>query len=451
MDYRLNWEVRIMEFETLKMQIEEFQDTKTITISSAGHETRVRILKKILKLFKEAPDTRVLGRVVYPLNEIILMLFLATLAGSESCLSIPDFWKANSKLYTRLFSKETIPSHDTFRRILAIIKPDELNTLLVKVLHTSDTAIRRALGLSAPQKKIISVDGKQLRGTGRKADTSEEIKDLQILNVYEQDTQTCLYSEAIESKTNEIPHAQQILAKMNLKDTVVTFDAMHLQTKTISIIAEGKGDYLGGLKGNQGTAVAFAKKTFTAENLQKLKDIEGCYHMTSEISHNQLEQRSFYLYPLTPSEKKGLFSQWKKACALVCMTKMMIHNVTGKQTNETRYYLTSLKDLKEAAHCIRSHWNIENSLHWCLDTVFREDDMALSDRNAALNQSILNKACLSLYKKMSDLIGGTQKISKKRLRKIFGWNFNEAMSQALTLMDPATFAKSVQIAPKKTK
>ena len=173
--------------------------------------------------------------------------------------------------------------------------------------------------------------------------------------------------------------------------------------------------------------------------------------MTSEISHNQLEQRSFYLYPLTSSEKKGLFSEWKKVFAVVCMVKSMIHNVTGKEVNETRYYLTSLKDISDAAHCIRSHWMIENSLHWSLDTTFREDDMSLSDKNAALNQSILNKACLSLYKKMSDLIGGTQKISKKRLRKIFGWNFNDAMSQALTLMDPATFAKSVEIIPKKAK
>ncbi len=261
------------------------------------------------------------------------------------------------------------------------------------------------------------MDGKQLRGgTGRKADTGQEIKDLQILNIYEQDTETCLFSEAIESKTNEIPpHAQEILARMNLKDTVVTFDAMHMQTKTIGIIAESKGDYIGGgLKGNQGKAAEFARTLFTEENKQKLKGIDGCYHMTSEISHNQLEQRSFYLYPLTQSEKKGLFSEWKKVFSVVCMVKTMRHNITGKETEEIRYYLTSLKDIGDAAHCIRSHWMIENSLHWNLDTTFREDDMALSDRNAALNQSILNKACLSLYKKMSDLMGGEHRKSARK-------------------------------------
>lgn len=440
-----------MKFETLRMQIEDFQSSSTIKVKDAGNETRIRILKKILKLFGDVPDCRVQGRTtIYPLGEVILMLFLATLAGSESCLSTQDFWMSNAKLYRRLFSKQTIPSHDTFRRVLAIIRADEFNALLVSVLRNSDTAIRKALNLPVPQKKIVSVDGKQLRGTGRKSDTSEEIKDLQILNIYEQDSETCLFSQAIDSKTNEIPHAQKILARMNLKDTVVTFDAMHMQTKTISIIAESKGDYIGGLKGNQGKASEFSKTLFTEHNLKKLEVLDCCCHMTSEISHNQLEQRSFYLYPLTSSEKKGLFSEWKKVFSVVCMVKTMIHNVTGKEVNEARYYLTSLKDISDAAHCIRSHWMIENSLHWNLDTTFREDDMALSDRNAALNQSILNKACLSLYKKMSDLIGGTQKISKKRLRKIFGWNFNDAMSQALTLMDPPTFAKSVEIIPRKT-
>jgi predicted transposase YbfD/YdcC len=440
-----------MEFKTLKIQIEEFQSSSTMTIRVAGNETRIRILKKILKLFEGVSDTRVQGRVTYRLNEIILMLFLATLAGSESCLGTQDFWRSNTRLYKRLFNKDAVPSHDTFRRILGLIRPDEFNALLVNILTDSDAAIRKALKLPSPTKKIVSVDGKQLRGTGRKADTAEEIRDLQILNVYDQDSETCLFSEAIESKTNEIPHAQDILSRMNLKDTVVTFDAMHMQTKTVGIIADGKGDYVGGLKGNQGKASEFAKALFTRENLEKLKAVDGCFHMTSEISHNQLEQRSFYLYPLTSSEKKGLFSDWKKAHALVCMAKSMVHNITGKRTDEVRYYLTSLKDIGDAAHCIRSHWNIENGLHWNLDTVFHEDSMALSDRNAAHNQDLLNKACLSLYKRLGDLMGGKEKISKRRLRKIFGWNFNDAMSRTLTLMDPATFAKSVEIIPKKSK
>jgi predicted transposase YbfD/YdcC len=435
----------------MRIQIREFQSTSTMTIKDVDGEKSIRILKKILKLFDGVSDTRVQGRTTYRLGNIILMLFLATLAGSESCLGTQDFWNAHTKLYERLFSMDSIPSHDTFRRILGLIKPNEFNALLVRILKNSDAAVRKALHLPSPAKKIVSVDGKRLLGTGRKAGTTQEVGDLQVLNVYDQDSETCLYSEAIESKTNEIPHAQEVLRKMNLKDTVVTFDAMHLQTVTVDIIAQGGGDYVGGLKGNQGKAAEFARALFTPENLEKLKNVEGCCHATSEISHNQLEQRTFYFYPLTASEKRGRFADWKNAWAVVCMTKHMVHNITGKQTNEARHYLTSLKDITDAAHCIRAHWNIENGLHWQLDTVFREDDMSLSDRNAALNQDLLNKACLSLYKRLSDLIGGKEKISKRRLRKIFGWNFDATMAHALTLMDPDTFAKSVEIVPKQPK
>ncbi|NCB27432.1 MAG: ISAs1 family transposase [Bacteroidia bacterium] len=347
-----------MEFKTLKMQISEFQCSHTIKIKSMGNKKQIRILKKLLKLFDAVSDCRVQGRTIYPLGEIILMLFLATLAGSESSVGTADFWRSNFGLYRRLFKKKEIPSHDTFRRILGLIKPENLNSLLVKELLDSSVTIRKALNLPTPSIKIVSVDGKQLRGTGRKPDTDEEIKDLQILNVYEQDSETCLFSEAIECKTNEIPVAQGILLGMDLKGSVVIFDALHLQTKTVGIIADANGDYLGGLKGNQGKISEFAKSIFTVENLEKLEGIEGCYQRAREISHNQLEQRSFYMYPLTASEKKGLFSEWKKAYAVVCMAKSMIHNVTGKETSEIRYYLTSLKVLDDAAQCIRSHWKI---------------------------------------------------------------------------------------------
>ena len=440
-----------MEFDTLRMQIEDFQCSSTMIIRDADNETRVYILKKILKIFGTVSDTNVEGRVTYHMNEIILMLFLASLAGAESCLSTEDFWKSNRKLYKRLFNKQEIPSHDTFRRILGLIKSDEFNSLLVKVLGNSDKAIRKALKLPIPKKMIVSVDGKQLREAPRKANTTEEIKDLQILNVYDQDSETCLYSEVTESKTSEIPHAQIILSRMKLKDTVVTFDVMHMQSKAISIIAEAKGDYIGGLEGSQGEASQFAKELFTKENFEKLKSVDGCYHMTSESNHDLLEERSFFICPLSASEKKGQFSNWKKVHALVCMNKTMIHNVTGKKTSEMRYYLTSLKDIGDVAYCIELHWNIENSLHCNLDKVFQEDYMILSDRNAAFNQDLLNKACFSLYKRLSDLIGGKEKISKRRLRKMFGWNFNDEMSRTMTMMNPSTFAKSVEIIPKKAK
>lgn len=436
-----------MEYTTLRIQITEIAQSRKITIKEAGAEKQIVILRKMLRLFETLPDDRVQGRTLYPMGSLVLMMFLATLAGTNCCTEVEDFWNGNPKLYRKLFGMTEIPSHDTFRRILGLIKADEFNALLVDVVRKADSGIRRALNLSVPKKKIVSVDGKQLRGTGRNMQDGE-IRDLQILNFYEQDGETCTDSCSIEDKTNEIPVAQRELRAMNLKDTTVTFDALHSQTETVRIIAGNKGDYVGGLKGNHGKAKEFAERTFTEENMQKLRANEACYCMTSEISHNQLEQREFFFYPLTGSEKRGCFADWSKVWAIVCMKKSMTGNIDGRHAEEIRHYITSLKDVEETAHCIRAHWNIENSLHWLLDTVMMEDDLMLSDRNAALNQSLMNKACLSLYKKLSMLIGGKERISKKRLRKKFGWNFKGMCSQMLTLMDPLTLSRAIEIRDK---
>jgi predicted transposase YbfD/YdcC len=432
----------------LRIQIAEIKRDKDIRLERIGKEKALVICRKLLRILDTVPDSRMERKTTYRLSDILLMLFLATLAGADSCLGAQDFWNAQARFARRLFRTDSIPSHDTFRRVLGLVKPEAFNSVLVKILLVSDSGVRKALGLPKTDRSLLSVDGKVMRGTGRKGGTIEEIKDLQVLNVYDQDSETCLFSEAIEDKTNEIPHAQKILAEIALGDTVVTFDAMHMQKETVRIISEGKGDYVGGLKGNQGTLNDFAGSIFTEGNLRKLEALDGCFHKTSEISHNQLEERFFYMFPVTASQKKGVLDGWKKAHAIVCYRKHTINNVTGAEGLETRYYLTSLKDIQEAAYCIRAHWGVENSLHWMLDTVFLEDEVQLSSRTAALNQSILNKACLSLYKKLSDLVDKKEKRSKKRWRKMFGWSFEDMLGQMLTLMDPLTLARTIEVTDK---
>lgn len=121
---------------------------------------------------------------------------------------------------------------------------------------------------------------------------------------------------------------------------------------------------------------------------------------------------------------------------------------TGKERFEGGSFLTSLRDIQEAAYCIRAHWGVENPLHWMLDTVFLEDEAQLGSRTAALNQSILNKACLSLYKKLGDLVDKKEKRNKKRWRKMFGWSFEDMLGQMLTLMDPLTLTRTIGVTDK---
>ncbi|MFA5426569.1 MAG: ISAs1 family transposase [Bacteroidales bacterium] len=432
------------EFQSLSVLVSEFLTKHATTIKVDKIPTKV--ITRLLCLFDDVPDPRKEGMIVYPLNELLLCIFLALLAGGETYEDIAHFWTYHPRLYKKLFKKTMIPSHDTFRRIISIIPPEKVNTVMVEVLLASSKNLRTVLELPKTR-TLYAVDGKELRGSGRKYGTDEKIPNLQILNVYEQNTETCLYSIPITDKRNEIPHARKILQTMNLKDSIVTFDAMHTQYETTNIISENRGDYLGGLKGNQGKLQEFAEDLFgDASILASLKANTATYYPRSTIEHNQLEQREYYYYALSPQQKKGEFGKWHDVHALVCYDKTVCHNVTGKEGFERRFYLTSLKDLPTAAYCIGRHWGIENNLHWMLDTVLREDECQVVDRQAANNLSSIKKTCLSLYKLYKSLT--PKKMSVRSTKKVFGWAFEDALAQVLTLCDEKTLRKALMVEKK---
>ena len=125
--------------------------------------------------------------------------------------------------------------------------------------------IRKSMETNIEQKRLICVDGKEAKGTGRKYGTNEKIRNLQTLHVYDTSYGICLFSELINKKTNEIPVAQGILKSMELKDAIVTFDSLNTQKETIRIIINQNGSYVGALKGNheifnQRLSIFFLKK-----------------------------------------------------------------------------------------------------------------------------------------------------------------------------------------------
>lgn len=324
------------------------------------------------------------------------MIFLAMLAGADNAVEIPIFWESDeiTRLYKKVFKYDRVPSHDTFRRILSIINPTELNAILVYATELRDKALRKALGIPEVENNTVIIDGKVMRGTKRKGGTEEEVKALQVLNIMRYDSETCILSIPIETKTNEIPHAREaIKALVDCPNIVFTFDSLHTNMETVNLIISLGGDYVGGLKGNQKKLNEFAKGKFTDEYMEKCKSNAAMYVKTSEISHNQLEVREFYLYRLSSIDKRSQFLEWQGVETITCVKKSICHNVTGETAEEIRYYISSLKDIELIGKTIRSHWAVENNLHWELDTVMREDECAFTNRTAALNWSILSKVC----------------------------------------------------------
>lgn len=282
----------------------------------------------------------------------------------------------------------------------------------------------------------ICVDGKEETGTGRKYGTSETVRNLQTLHVYDATNSICLYSEPIDAKTNEIPVAQKLLKFMDLKGAIVTFDAMHTQKETIRIIADQKGDYVGGLKGNQGGLLEAVTSIFTGKTMESIKAKGDNYYETIEKAHNQVERRSFYL--ATAKCGKG---EWEKLKSFILYEKYTYDVVSKKEMTERRYYITSLKDAELAADAIRGHWEVENNLHWHLDYSFCEDENTTMDKNAFQNYSLINKMVLSLCKIMQPLLKG---YSIRTIRKAFSWNFEENMALLLTTFNDSTIVNTLE-------
>lgn len=432
-----------METKTLysiKFQIKEILETKRISIKKPTLYKKTKICMRLIGIFEQCKDSRVKGRCIYRLPDLILMIFLAMLAGADNAVEITIFWESDEviKLYKKVFKYDRVPSHDTFQRILSIIKPTELNAILVYATELRDKALRRALGIPEVVRDTVMIDGKVMRGTKRKPGTEEEVKALQVLNVMRYDSETCILSIPIKTKTNEIPHAREaikaIKATIDCENITFTFDSLHSNMETVNLITSLGENYVGGLKGNQKKLNEFAQGKFTDEYKEKCRADSSLYVETSEISHNQLEVREFYLYRLSEVDKRSQFLEWKGAETITCVKKSICHNVTGEKSEEIRYYVSSLKDVELIAKTARSHWAIENNMHWELDTVMKEDECAFTNRTAALNWSILSKVCLSFLRRYQQLLG-KKAPSKKGIRKKIGWSFGAMLSDILLMMD----------------
>jgi len=406
------------------------------------------VLKRIVTCLESVSDSRVIASVTYPLPYILLLSFLAVLSGAETWSDMEVFSEAYKIKLNGILPKYKgigVPSHDTFRRVFGLINPEELQRSTTQFLIQEITQMKKVMGIKDSGLRHISVDGKEQRGTGRKYGTAEKVSNLQTLHCYDVTNGICLQSFAISEKTNEIPTAQSMLKGMCLKDCVVTFDAMNTQKDTVAVIADGKGHYVGGLKGNQQLFYEEVVLFFSDDELSSIAKKENHFRSFTEKSHNRIEKRSYYM--TTDIKWFADLHKWAGLKAFVCCVTETEDLVSGQKTKEHRYYITSLTDIEICADSIRTHWGIENQLHWHLDVTFAEDDNTTMDKNAFNNLSLLNKMVLSLLK----LIQPTHKVGLKIIRKLFGWDLTKQLSNLLSLLDEEQIEIALLSLPQKNK
>lgn len=420
-------------------------------ITSAGilvddYSPPKKTMKRFIRLLKKVEDTRIEKMTQYPLCEIVIIAFLAILSGAADWEDLQIFGNSKKKWLKKFLKLENgIPSHDTFRRVFSLIKPEQLQEATVFFLMENMERIRKSLKIENGSKRLICVDGKEQKGTGRKYGSSSEIRNLQTLHIYDASNGICLFSQPIDAKTNEIPTAQEILKDMQLKDSIVSFDALHTQKKTIELISKQKGDYVGALKGNHEIFATEVADYFTEDMLKKIRKESKNYFSSLEKSHSQVETRRFYLCTSIAwfTDKK----EWKNLKGFVCYEKIIYNIITEKETKEIRYYITSLTDVELCAEAIRGHWSVENQLHWHLDANFNEDDNTTTDKNAFNNLSMLTKLSLTLLKLAQPLMG-SKNISIRRMRKVFGWETESHIAMILNTFDDDALLLALENAKK---
>jgi predicted transposase YbfD/YdcC len=217
----------------------------------------------------------------------------------------------------------------------------------------------------------------------------------------------------VEDKSNEITAIPELLRKLQLKGCIVTIDAMGCQKDIVEEITVAEADYCLALKGNQGTLHQAVQDHVLAQMENDFADVPARRYEETVKGHGRVDTLIYYQLPVPDGLPKR--DRWKGLRTIGVAIRISWQN--GKETSEVRYYISSLRlGVRRFAASVRGHWGIENTLHWCLDVTFREDDSRLRDRHAADNLAWLKRFAISLLKQQTD------KESIAMRRRMAGWN-----------------------------
>ena len=366
-------------------------------------------LREFKEHMKELTDTRNPKKCTYKLWDIVVVVFIAVLANCNEWEEIEDFAKIKREWFKNFLKLSGgIPSAKTYKRVFSIIKPEELE-------KATTYFVQEMVHIFNYDKDIINIDGKVDKGSARaKTDFHEEVKPLNVLNAYSNKYGICLVSEEINKKTNEIPTIPVVLSRINIKDTIITWDALNTQKKNVECVIKGHGDYVVPIKGNQGNFYEELKLYFDDELLDmiKAKNDGITYKIEYEKSHGTINTYEYF-----QTEDVTWFEdlkKWKGLKSFVCVRKT-IGDGKGKKI-EMRYYISSLlNDIEQISVAIRQHWSVENKLHWHLDFTFKQDGNRTMDKKALLNLQIVKKLALSFLKTAAEIYDTSLKLIRFRI------------------------------------
>jgi predicted transposase YbfD/YdcC len=348
--------------------------------------------------FQDIPDFRINRRKKHNLLDILVISVCACVCGADDFEDIALYGtQKESFLRTFLELPNGIPSHDTFNRVLKFLDKDAF----AESLYRWSKEILSTLNEEYTQ---INIDGKVLRATAK---SGHKKSGLCLLSAWVSDHKLILGQQKVDSKSNEKTAIPDLLNSLDLKDSIVTIDAIACNVKNADLIVSKQGHYILALKNNNKYICQQVSERFSQVKTQLLKN----EHV--EFGSGRIETRTCYVEnDLTLYDD---LAHWQHLKSIVIVESK--REIKDKISFETRFYLSDLTlEPKEFNQYIRNHWSIENSLHWQLDVTFREDLQRTQTGNAPENLAIVRKLSLQLLNKIND------KESIKSRRKLAGWN-----------------------------
>jgi predicted transposase YbfD/YdcC len=354
---------------------------KTILLEDAMHSTSQPVF---LDHFRALPDPRIDRTKLHPLFDILVITICAVICGADGWEAIEEFGQAKYPWLRRFLALPNgIPSHDTFARVFARIDPEQFQSCFLRWVW----AVARVTN-----GQVLPIDGKTLRGSYDPRDAKAAVH---MVSAWASANRMILAQVKTDDKSNEITAIPELLRLLDITGCIVTIDAMGCQKAIAEQIIEQEADYVLGLKGNQPHLFEDVQAVFQTILAADQLPSDVTFYQTEEDGHGRSEIRSYWMTSRIETLRDT--DAWKGLQTIGMV--LADREVNGQVRMEARYSISSLpNDVQQFAHAVRTHWEIENCVHWVLDVTFREDDSRIRKDHAPHNLAMLRHLVLNLLR-----------------------------------------------------
>jgi predicted transposase YbfD/YdcC len=356
--------------------------------------------------FSGVEDPRVACLVTHPLINIMTITLCAVIAGADNWSEVATFGEGKKEWLAKFLDlREGTPSHDTFSLVFARLNPEQLQESFISWVRA---VYQRLTG------EVVAVDGKKLRHSFNSA---EEQPMLTMVSAWATEAEVVLGQLAVAEDSNEITAIPKLLRLLDLQGCIVTIDAIGCQKEIAQQIVSQKADYLLAVKGNHENLLADIELLFRLAEQNDFAKVDCRYARTVNKGHNRIEVR--HCWAISGEESLQFLQDnaaWPQLRTVIRIKSE--RHIGPTVSHQYRYYISSLpNDAEHLLQVKRSHWAIENGLHWVLDIAFREDDSRVRKGNGARNLALLRHMAVNLLKNEKTAKGG---IHNKRMQA--AWN-----------------------------